>query len=115
MIKEYSFHTGEDGHSHVRRGSVVDNEVPAAESILFKETPPHSSARLALMRRQHNTSLRYRAYWNSRDPRRGNVHDPSLATSWWRRIPPAPGTHGGLLTTSPGKELYVAFKEEQCM
>src|SRR5690348_16913124 len=43
MITAYSLQTGQDGHSHVTLGSVVDNEVLAAESILFEETPPHSS------------------------------------------------------------------------
>jgi quercetin dioxygenase-like cupin family protein len=43
MIRAYSLHTGEDGHSHVTTGSIVDNEVLAAESILFEETPAHSS------------------------------------------------------------------------
>ncbi len=36
-------HTGPDGHSHVIRGSIVDSEVLPAESILFQETPAHSS------------------------------------------------------------------------
>jgi len=43
MITAYSLQTGQDGHSHVTLGSIVDNEVLAVESILFEETPPHSS------------------------------------------------------------------------
>ena len=43
MIKAYSLHTGQDGHSHVSSGSIADNEALAAESILFEETPPHAS------------------------------------------------------------------------
>jgi len=43
MIKAYYIHTGPDGHSHVIRGSVVNNETIAAESILYEESPPHSS------------------------------------------------------------------------
>ena len=43
MIQAFSLHTGPDGHSHVTSGSMVDNEVLAAESILFEETPAHSS------------------------------------------------------------------------
>jgi quercetin dioxygenase-like cupin family protein len=43
MIKAYSLQTGEDGHSHVTIGSIVDNEVVAAESVLFEETPANSS------------------------------------------------------------------------
>jgi quercetin dioxygenase-like cupin family protein len=43
MIKAYSLHTGDDGHSHVTRGSIVDNEKLAADSVLFEETAAHSS------------------------------------------------------------------------
>lgn len=43
MIRAYQLCTGKDGHSHVIRGSVVNNEVIAVASILFEESPPHSS------------------------------------------------------------------------
>jgi quercetin dioxygenase-like cupin family protein len=43
MIKAYHLYTGADGDSHVTYGSVGPNELVAAESILFKETPAHSS------------------------------------------------------------------------
>jgi quercetin dioxygenase-like cupin family protein len=43
MITAYYLYTGEDGHSHVIRGGIIDNEGIAAESILFEESPPHSS------------------------------------------------------------------------
>jgi quercetin dioxygenase-like cupin family protein len=43
MIKAYQLYTGADGDSHVTYGSVSANELVAAESILFKETPAHSS------------------------------------------------------------------------
>lgn len=43
MIKAYYLCTGPDGHSHVTPGSVTDKQVIAAESIMFEETPPHSS------------------------------------------------------------------------
>jgi uncharacterized protein GlcG (DUF336 family)/quercetin dioxygenase-like cupin family protein len=43
MIRAYYLYTGEDGNSHVVRGSVHGGELVEAESILFKETPPHSS------------------------------------------------------------------------
>ena len=43
MIKAYHLYTGADGNSHVTYGSVSVNELVAAESILFKETPAHSS------------------------------------------------------------------------
>jgi hypothetical protein len=43
MIRAYRLYTGPDGHSHVVRGSVSDNHLVKAESILFKETPAHSS------------------------------------------------------------------------
>ena len=42
MIKAYHLYTGQDGHSQVVRGSIVDNVVVPAESILFEESPPHS-------------------------------------------------------------------------
>jgi quercetin dioxygenase-like cupin family protein len=43
MIRAYHLSTGPDGHSHVLRGNIVDNELAAAESVLFEESPPHSS------------------------------------------------------------------------
>jgi hypothetical protein len=43
MIRAYYLYTSEDGNSHVMRGSVTGGELVEAESILFKETPPHSS------------------------------------------------------------------------
>jgi Cupin domain. len=43
MIRAYYLYTGEDGNSHVVHGSVSGGELVEAESILFKETPPHSS------------------------------------------------------------------------
>jgi quercetin dioxygenase-like cupin family protein len=43
MIKAYQLYTGKDGHSHVVSGGIVNNDVTAAETILFEETPPHSS------------------------------------------------------------------------
>ena len=43
MIRAYRLYTGSDGHSHVVRGSVRADKLVEAESILFKETPAHSS------------------------------------------------------------------------
>lgn len=43
MITAYRLYTGPDGDSHVERGSVSCNDLVQAESILFKETPAHSS------------------------------------------------------------------------
>ena len=43
MIRAYRLYTGQDGNSHVVRGSVNGNKLVEAQSILFKETPPHSS------------------------------------------------------------------------
>jgi quercetin dioxygenase-like cupin family protein len=43
MIRAFRLYTGSDGNSHVERGSVSGGELVKAESILFKETPPHSS------------------------------------------------------------------------
>jgi uncharacterized protein GlcG (DUF336 family)/quercetin dioxygenase-like cupin family protein len=42
-IRAYHLYTGEDGNSHVVRECVGTGESVEAESILFKETPPHSS------------------------------------------------------------------------
>ncbi len=44
MLRAYKLFTGADGHSHVIRGSIRNNhEVITAKSVLFQETPPHSS------------------------------------------------------------------------
>ena len=43
MIRAYHLYTGPDGNSHVVRGSISNGAWVDAESILFKETPAHSS------------------------------------------------------------------------
>ena len=43
MIRAYRLYTGTDGNSHVQSGSISAGELVDAESILFKETPAHSS------------------------------------------------------------------------
>lgn len=43
MIKAYRLYTGEDGDSHVVRGSVVSHASIPTESIHFEESPPQSS------------------------------------------------------------------------
>jgi quercetin dioxygenase-like cupin family protein len=43
MIRAYYLYTGDDGNSHVQRGSIAEGALVGAESIHFKETPPHSS------------------------------------------------------------------------
>jgi quercetin dioxygenase-like cupin family protein len=43
MIRAYQLYTGPDGNSHVARGSIGENHLVEAQSILFKESPPHSS------------------------------------------------------------------------
>ena len=43
MIRAYRLYTGSDGDSHVVRGSISAGALVDAVSILFKETPPHSS------------------------------------------------------------------------
>ncbi len=43
MIRAYCLYTGSDGNSHVGRGSLSGGELVESKSILFKETPAHSS------------------------------------------------------------------------
>lgn len=43
MIRAYRLYTGADGNSHVAPGSLDVGKIVASESILFKETPAHSS------------------------------------------------------------------------
>ena len=43
MIRAYRLCTGPDGNSHVVCGSVSESKLVEAQSILFKETPAHSS------------------------------------------------------------------------
>jgi quercetin dioxygenase-like cupin family protein len=43
VIRTYRLSTGPDGDSHVERGSVSGDALVGAESIMFKETPPHSA------------------------------------------------------------------------
>jgi quercetin dioxygenase-like cupin family protein len=43
MIRAYRLYTGSDGNSHVVRGSIRGGKSVEAQSVLFKETPAHSS------------------------------------------------------------------------
>jgi hypothetical protein len=43
MIRAYRLYTGPDGNSHVVHGRVDEGQLVEAQSILFKETPPHSA------------------------------------------------------------------------
>jgi quercetin dioxygenase-like cupin family protein len=43
MIRAYRLFTSPDGDSHVERGSVNGEVLVGAETIMFKETPAHSS------------------------------------------------------------------------
>jgi quercetin dioxygenase-like cupin family protein len=43
MIKAYLLYTGEDGHSHVKAGSIAEGASVKADHALFKETAAHSS------------------------------------------------------------------------
>ena len=43
MIRAYRLYTGPDGNSHVVSGSVSENKLVEAQTILFKETPAHAS------------------------------------------------------------------------
>ena len=43
MIRAYRLYTGPDGSSHVIPGSVNGGKLVDAQSIHFKETPPHST------------------------------------------------------------------------
>jgi len=43
MIRAYRLYTGPDGNSHVLSGSIGESKLVEAQTILFKETPAHSS------------------------------------------------------------------------
>ena len=43
MISAYLMYTGEDGNSHVKRGSISAGALVKADRALFKETAAHSS------------------------------------------------------------------------
>jgi len=43
MIRAYYLYTGEDGHSHVQRGSISEGALVKADHALFKETAANSS------------------------------------------------------------------------
>jgi quercetin dioxygenase-like cupin family protein len=43
MIRAYRLYTGPDGNSHVAQGRVSESKLVETRTILFKETPAHSS------------------------------------------------------------------------
>ena len=43
MIRAYRLYTGPDGNSHVLRGGISESKLVETQTILFKETPAHSS------------------------------------------------------------------------
>ena len=44
MVRAYYLYTGDDGNSHYQKGSIGLDKVIAAQSVEFKEDPPHSSS-----------------------------------------------------------------------
>ena len=42
MIKAYKLYTGDDGHSHIMQGTIVENQFVHVGTIGFKESPPHT-------------------------------------------------------------------------
>ena len=93
MIRAYRLYTGPDGHSHVDRGSVNTIELVDAQSIEFKETPPHSSydgTTILFL----STSSPWRACSSLRQPVARSSRF-ALATSYWWRTIQGPGIGGG--------------------
>jgi quercetin dioxygenase-like cupin family protein len=43
MIKAWYLYTGPDGNSHIKRGSIANEALVGARSVLFKETPAHAA------------------------------------------------------------------------
>jgi quercetin dioxygenase-like cupin family protein len=43
MIKAYKIYTGTDRHTHIISGAVSEDQLFDAQTIRFKETPPHST------------------------------------------------------------------------
>src|ERR1700744_652596 len=43
MIRAYHIYTGEDGNSHVKRGSIMEGALVDADHTSFRETPANSS------------------------------------------------------------------------
>jgi quercetin dioxygenase-like cupin family protein len=43
MIRAYRLYTGPEGNSHAESGSLTESKLFEAQSILFKESAPHSS------------------------------------------------------------------------
>jgi quercetin dioxygenase-like cupin family protein len=42
MLKAYKLYTGEDGHSHIKTGTVNEGMLNQASTVRFQESPPHS-------------------------------------------------------------------------
>lgn len=44
MIRAYKLYTGNDGQSHIIRGTISPDKIVQANTIFFSETPAHSIA-----------------------------------------------------------------------
>lgn len=108
MIRAFLLYTGTDGASHVERGYVEGDALVAAESIHFKETPPHSSLDWHdAPVRQYVITLAGTLQFTTKDGEEFTVHpgDVLIAADYT-----GSGHEWRLVDDEPWKRAYVVFK-----
>ena len=108
MIRAYKLYTGPDGGSHVERGSIAGDALAGAESISFKETPPHSELDWhTAPARQYVITLAGILAFTTRDGETFTIYpgDVLVALDYT-----GTGHEWRLVNDEPWKRAYVIFK-----
>ena len=108
MMRAFLLYTGPDGNSHVKRGTVSPNALVEAQSVLFQETPAHSSLEWHVApRTQFVITLAGTLEFDTRDGETFTVHpgDVLIATDYT-----GSGHEWRLVDDNPWKRAYVAFQ-----
>jgi quercetin dioxygenase-like cupin family protein len=110
MINAYKLYSGADGHSHVIRGIIIDNETIPAESILFEETLPHSSLDWhKAPRTQYVITLSGVLEFTTHGGETFTIHPGEILVA---EDTTGSGHKWRLINDQPWKRLYVAFAQD---
>ena len=110
MIKAYHLSTGQDGHSHVVSGRLINHELIVPESIHFEETPPHSSLDWhTAPTTQYVITLAGILEFTNHDDKTFTIRPGEILIAL---DTPGTGHKWRLIDDAPWKRAYVAFKPD---
>lgn len=109
MIRAYLLYTGPDGHSHLTNGHISDGALAEADTVLFKETPPHSSLDWHNAPvEQYVITLAGILEFTTRGGDTFTIHPGEILVAM---DVTGTGHQWRLLNDEPWKRVYVVFKE----